>query len=150
NKPDDAARALVSAFVAMRKDPWATIHLAEDGLSMVGPISRQSPAALAPLLGALEEPFAVGLLNEHRLLARFSLALREGRPPACLRALAPMEPWVPFTRALLTARAQCCRRAGDARAADAERDLDAFLELTPIPLDLGLKPTSTQARPSGG
>ncbi|HEY8212220.1 MAG TPA: fused MFS/spermidine synthase [Myxococcaceae bacterium] len=141
NRPEEAAKALEGAFLSMRTDPWATPRLAEAGLVMASFLSRQSPATTVPLLRALEEPFAIGLVNELRSGRRFDLALREGSAEACVRALAPMEPWPPFNASVLGARLQCYRRAGDARAAAAERDFDAWLAMIPMSFDQGLRPT---------
>src|SRR5439155_1185064 len=83
---------LAGAFVSMRTDPWATPRLVGAGLELATALASQSPGTTAALLHALEEPFAVGLMNETRLGKRLELALREGSTEACLRALAPMEP----------------------------------------------------------
>jgi hypothetical protein len=149
-KDEEVARALESAFLGMRADPWATLRLAQAGLEGLGPLTRKSPALIPPLLHALEEPFSVHVLDDLRATKRLELALREGGVESCVKALAALEPNVPFTRPVLTFRLQCYQRAGDARAALAGRDLDHFLQLTPIPFDLGLAPTSTQSSAPGG
>jgi len=140
-KPAEAARILEEALIAARTDPWGTPRLLEEGVRLASELPGQSKDALPGLMRALEQPFSVNLAEERRALRRLDLAIRDGSTRACLDALQPLEPQVPFYQPILTFRLECYRRAGDPRAAAAERDLDDLLELGQIPLQLGLTPT---------
>ncbi|HEY8212221.1 MAG TPA: spermidine synthase, partial [Myxococcaceae bacterium] len=140
-KPEEAARALEQALLAARTDPWATRRLMEGALDLAGAISRQAAATTPGLLRAVEQPFAVGLADEKRALTRVELAERSGDPAACLGALGALEPYPPRSAPLLAFRLACYRRAGDARAGAAQRDLEGVLGRVPMPLDDGLTPT---------
>jgi hypothetical protein len=139
-KPEEAAEALGQALVAARTDPWATRRLMEGALDLASVLARQKATTAPGLLRAVEQPFAVGLADEKRALTRVELAERSGDPAACLGALGALEPYPPHGAALLRFRLECYRRAGDARAAAAQRDLEEVLGRAPMPLDEGLSP----------
>ncbi|HYV49936.1 MAG TPA: spermidine synthase [Myxococcaceae bacterium] len=145
-KPAEAAHALSAGFIAMRANPWATPRLAEASVSMAGNVARDAPDTTRELLEALSQPFSVNQENEPRVERALQLALREGSTQACLRALEPYAVWPPFSQPAVGARFDCYRRAGDPRAAGAERDLDRWLELTPVSFDQGLAPTHRPGR----
>lgn len=140
-KPQEAAHALAAAFTAMRQDPWATPRLVEAAVPMTLGLAHDAPDTTKELLQSISQPFAVNQVNEQRTEQAVELALREGSTQACLQALEPYAAWPAFRQPIIGARFECYRRAGDARAAEAERDLDRWLELTPMSFDQGLTPT---------
>jgi hypothetical protein len=66
------------------------------------------------------------MFEHERLLARVWLAQGAESPALCARAIAPLEPHVPWEGPFLAFRAGCYRRLGHPLAAKAERELEAF------------------------
>lgn len=133
-----ATRHLVAAAEAFRDDPWPYIPLAERVLTQSVRVTWTEPRLAAALYEALEEPFAVNLLDEGRHLMRLSLTDALAQPPLCAAALAPFEPYVPWEKEFLERRERCYRRAGHRLAGRADRDLKRFLAAEPPGLAAGL------------
>jgi hypothetical protein len=100
-------------------------------------LAAQSPDAARAVFDALEEPFAVHLLDRQRLLLRVELAdtLHDGE--RCRRALAPFTKTPLWQEDLLAARERCYVLAapGSAMARQAAADLRDFEAAEPRPLE---------------
>ncbi|HVS00504.1 MAG TPA: hypothetical protein VMW27_28035, partial [Thermoanaerobaculia bacterium] len=130
-----------AATEALRSDPWPYVPLVERVLTQSVRVTWSEPRLAASFYEALEEPFAVNLLDEGRQLMRLSLAERLGHPRLCAAALAPFEPYVPWKKDFLEKRARCYRRADHRLAGRADRDLKRFLAASPPELAAGLPPS---------
>jgi spermidine synthase len=121
-----ALAALESAFAAYRRSPWPSPLVMQGALDAALELAGQRPDLAPRVLASLEEPFALGMLNELRVEEAFLVGSL--RPPGadCARLLAPVEPHVPFTRAWLEYRLQCFSATDDARLVSAFDDLRRF------------------------
>ncbi|RKI67588.1 spermidine synthase [Corallococcus sp. AB049A] len=128
-----AAATLERAFARLREDPWPPGPLIEAALDTSLRVGARSPELAWRLYSALEQPLAASVATAHRKLIRAKLAVAAGGVEKCAEGLAPLEPHVPWDRALLLARAECYTRRGDARAEAAREDLERFLAQAPEP-----------------
>ncbi|RKG96318.1 spermidine synthase [Corallococcus carmarthensis] len=128
-----AAALLERAFTALRRDPWAHRALTEAALNTALDVGQRSPELARRLYAALEQPFAASAATLQRELIRAKLAVAAGGTALCAEGLAPLEPHVPWDRALLLARAECYTQRGDPRAQAARDDLERFLAQAPPP-----------------
>jgi hypothetical protein len=125
-RPELARDALVSAFTRYRTDPWPGQLAMAHALELAQELSKAQPNAAPALFEALSQPFAVAAVEEPRRLVRLALASQLG-DRYCRDALAPFEPHVPWRADVLRYRASCYQRTGDARARQAQADLEVFL-----------------------
>ncbi len=137
-----AAERLGEHFRALRNDPWIESRLTRSCLRLALEIGRGEPEVARALYEALGEPFAVGLLQDRRLLTRVDLARESGDPALCARAFAALEPWVPWEGTILEARVECYRAAGDPKLERARADLAAWESHQPPAIEAGLEATS--------
>ena len=135
-----AAKRLGEHFRALGTDPWIESRLAQSCLRLALEIGRGQPEVARALFEALGEPFAVGLLQDRRLLTRVELAREAGDPGLCDRAFEALEPWAPWEGTVLEARVACYGAAGDARLERARDDLAVWKSHQPPALDAGLEP----------
>jgi spermidine synthase/MFS family permease len=120
-----AAALLQRAFIALRRDPWATVDVADRALETANILGKQREFA-APLFRALEKPFTAGQRNDTRLNYRAQIALNmEGCGPHTIAALRALEPWPPWYEAALKARADCLGK---------KDELEEFRASEPAPL----------------
>lgn len=119
----EATDALEASFLRGRTDPWPLSFLVSRALTLTQDVAAADPALGERLFKALEQPFAVHVADEDRLLARLWLA--EAIDPArlCPIALAPLEPNVPWTLDALSSRVNCSLAAADGSADDALQDV---------------------------
>ena len=80
------------------------------------------------LLAALEQPFAVSLLEELRWRTRARIASDLGDVAACVDAYELFEPHAPWEGKFLLARFRCYEQARHALMEAAKRDVQRFLE----------------------
>ncbi|WP_347402630.1 fused MFS/spermidine synthase [Corallococcus macrosporus] len=133
-RQDAQATALLErAFTTLRKDPWAVMPLTEAALDAALRVGERSPELARRLHAAVEQPFAASAATPQRKLTYTKLAFAAGGTALCVEGLAPLEPHVPWDRALLLARADCYAQRGDPRADMARDDLERFLAQTPPP-----------------
>ncbi|WP_375759179.1 fused MFS/spermidine synthase [Corallococcus exercitus] len=128
-----AAASLERAFARLREDPWPAGPLIEAALDTSLRLGARSPELARRFYTALEQPFAASVATAHRKLIRAKLAVAAGGMQMCAEGLAPLEPYVPWNRALLLARAECYAQRGDPRAEVAREDLERFLAQVPTP-----------------
>jgi spermidine synthase len=134
----DAAEALRSAFEAYRTDPWPWPLIMEHALQSARELGSRSPDLVGVLRTALEQPFAVVMLDEARTDAILSFVLSRDPDATCADALAPLEPYVPWHQALLNWRARCYKLLHHAEADRAERELQRFVHDQPSQFGSGL------------
>lgn len=105
---DAAARHLVNAMTAYRTQPWADPAVMHEAIESALTLAAEHPPAARPLFAALGEPFAGGMLDDDRKIAR---ALIAGGFAGCggptIGTLLHLEPHTPFRREILELRARC-------------------------------------------
>jgi len=131
---DEAATALVSAFARLRVDPWPQIRFVQKGLTLAEAVAKGDHTTARRLFDALEKPFSVRMADTPRLVARVDLAMLVDFRGTCQTAFRDLEPYIPWTQALLTMRRDCYQATNDARLPTAVRELDAFFAGEPLPL----------------
>ncbi|HVT02829.1 MAG TPA: fused MFS/spermidine synthase, partial [Thermoanaerobaculia bacterium] len=125
----EAGDAITKALVRYRTDPWPDVKIMTRALKTAFNIASGDPAEARRIFGALDEPYAVHMLNASRHLALLSVAELVDRKQcgdATMEALSQFEPHVPWQKRLLLTRARCygIRRSPFANRAFAE--LEAF------------------------
>jgi len=133
-----AGEALRMAFEAYRTDPWPWPLIMEHALQSAKELAARSPDLIPVLRPALEQPFAVVMLDEARSDAILSFVLARDPDNSCADALRPFEPYVPWHQALLNWRARCYKLLHHAEADRAERELQRFVRDQPSPFGSGL------------
>jgi hypothetical protein len=131
---DEAATALVSAFARLRVDPWPQIRFVQKGLTLAEAVAKGDHTTARRLFDALEKPFSVRMADTPRLVARVDLAMLVDFRGTCQTAFRDLEPYIPWTQALLTMRRDCYQATNDPRLPTAVRELDAFFAGEPLPL----------------
>ena len=137
----EAVAALEQALVAYRRDAWPWPVLMKRTLRLTLEVGNE-PVAAARLLRAVEEPFAVRLLERDRVLVRLGLAARAGGA-ACVAVLHELEPHPVWEEPFLRQRALCYAQAGDPLAARAQRDFERFVDHRPPSLREALDRAAT-------
>ena len=128
---EKAVDLLVRAFRACREDGWFFHPVLERSLALAEEMAWNDPAAAAPLLTALAEPFAAHQLDLPRLRIRIPLAVALKDDAArCVEAFEPFEPHVPWEERFLSARASCYEATQHHLAERAFEELADFLAAT--------------------
>lgn len=133
-----SAAALQRAFASYRRNPWPLGLVMSRGLDIAIAISRQDPAIAAQLTRSIQEPFALSLLEEKRKTTLLNIAAfvePSGCGPLTRAAIAQYENEPLWQLRFLETRLRC---ADQTTLAAARRDLEAFVELEPPPLDEAL------------
>ncbi|HEX7420837.1 MAG TPA: fused MFS/spermidine synthase [Thermoanaerobaculia bacterium] len=130
NRPEGVT-ILAGALEAYRRNPWPVPVVMRRALGLVVDMAEQQvfPQIGQPLYAALHDPFAIEMFNEQRKSALLFVAERlagGGCSPQVLEAVHSYEPHVPWQQIFLEKRAACYADAGDARSAQAARDLAEF------------------------
>jgi spermidine synthase len=134
----EAAEALRAAFEGYRTDPWPWPLIMEHALQSAKELAMRSPDLVAVLRPALEQPFAVLMLDEARSDAILSFVLAREPDPTCAEALRAFEPYVPWHQALLNWRLRCYKMLHHADAERAEQELQRFVQDQPSQFGSGL------------
>ncbi|AKT38813.1 fused MFS/spermidine synthase [Chondromyces crocatus] len=130
-----AATSLARVFTEMRRDPWSSPQVIGRSLELAREMATAAPPGrtdgppdpVAKLLfDALEEPFAVHILDQARRTTRIAIAGTQREHDLCVRALADVEPHPPWDRDQLAARLTCYTRWNHPLARRAARDRDRF------------------------
>ena len=126
----ESAQALHRVFLAMRVDPMPHPFVLRPCLAMVPALLSADPQSAPLLFEGLEKPFSLMAFEEQRLgtVAQLSTYLS---PPLSVRAVAALEPHIPWNIDYLALRARVYRQAGDRRTAVAEAELMEFLSREP-------------------
>ncbi|HSN68312.1 MAG TPA: hypothetical protein VLV48_03650, partial [Thermoanaerobaculia bacterium] len=135
-KLDEAAALLVEGYELYRRDPWPFSAIVARSFNVAELTAAERPDLAPRIHDALSEPFAIRALDYQRKMAALAVARRLEREcgPRVLQSLRAFEPWVPWTKGMLTLRAECYEKAGDPRAGEARRDLADVLASEPEPL----------------
>lgn len=103
-----AVAHLRAALEHAGSDPWVHPEALRRGLSLATSLSHQlGPEAAAVLIEPMLNPFSVGNLDEERRATAVRLASIAGFADYCARALATLEPHVPWHHGLLSSRVRC-------------------------------------------
>jgi hypothetical protein len=137
-KLDEAVRALTSAFVGYRRDPWPWPIILAYALDTAKGVVTQNPETLPAIRAALSEPFALLMFDEGRIEVLTSFAVGNEPDDSCADALRAIEPHVPWELPTLTWRARCYERVHDPNAGKATSELEEFMEGQPTPFGYGL------------
>jgi predicted membrane-bound spermidine synthase len=125
-----AVSLLDTLFVELRTNPWIQPHFLETALDTAEEIGVSNPELAGPLFAALENRFAVAILNERRLQALLAVASAIG-PETTRDVLHQLEPHVPWEPWLLRTRLEVYEATGDPRAPRARRDLAEMMARAP-------------------
>jgi hypothetical protein len=110
----------------------------EHALDSAKELAARSPDHVAVLRPALEEPFAVVMLDEARSETVLSFVVARDPDPSCADALRPFEPYVPWRQPLLNWRSRCYKMLHHDEADRAERELQRFVQDQPSAFGAGL------------
>lgn len=125
-QPDAALSPLLAAIARWRGDPWASSTLASAALGLARDLGARDRAAGGRLYRALEQPFAVHMLESERRQCRIWLARRVDFPALCAPTFTIFEPHPPWIQAFLEERAACYRATRHPLADRADADLEDF------------------------
>jgi spermidine synthase len=131
---DEAATALVTAFVRLRMDPWPQIRFVQKALTLAEAVANGDRTTTRRLFDALEKPFSLRVQNTPRLVTRVDLAAQIDPRGMCQSVFGELEPYIPWTQALLTMRRDCYQATNDPRLPTAVRELETFFAGEPLPL----------------
>jgi spermidine synthase len=134
---DGAVLLLQQGFVACRTDPWVFQIIVQTAMRVAVDIASQDPAKGDLLFAALEQPFAVYVLQAERLTVRAMLDDAMGGK-RCVETLSVVEPHGPWTAKGLARRRHCYAAAHHPLAERADAELDEFLSHEPLPFDTDL------------
>jgi hypothetical protein len=132
---DDAARHLTTVAQRVRAKPGATTRVLEAALQRMVQLAERDARHAPALFQAIGEPFAVYHLDLRRRLSRYFIA-QHINDAAKVKALADLEPNVPWNAEFLQLRLSVYERTTNPRAAQAQRDLNEFLYWMPEPFVL--------------
>jgi spermidine synthase len=122
----DAATAMIRGLYELRTDPFADAELTKHAIDSTWDIASAAKQTAPGLIAALALPFAIYIGEESRIYALLSIARLDDA--ALVAALAPMEPDVPWSLEILTARYRVYRELGDPKTQQARADLETFLD----------------------
>jgi hypothetical protein len=120
-----AADSIETTLHDLHQDPWALQPLIVALLDVTVEVCAKSPSRARALLAALEQPFAVAVLQDKRRWTSYLVARRLG-PVEIVGSLQPFEPNVPWKELLLAKRAEVYTALGNRRAAQARADLQWY------------------------
>jgi hypothetical protein len=130
-----ATDELVAGFELHRTDPWTQEWILDTAFQVAGSIATHDAAQGRRVFDALGEPFAVKSAEERRLRTRIRLAGTVDGKALCPAVFSIFEPHPVWERGFLDERAKCYALVGDARAAAAQADLEAFDRSASPPLE---------------
>jgi len=143
-KAEEAARAVETALLLYRHDPWPSVQIMFRSLDLALTLARSdsSHATALRFYRLLEKPFVLAMFDQDRRrhlweLSRILDAKRPGN--FMLGALRAHEPHVPWEEEFLRARASVYRELDHPLAGRATAELFEFLEHEPVALGAGLK-----------
>ena len=103
-------------------------------VALAGAAATRSPQIAARMYEALKAPFALRALQDERLGILATLTRRVAFEATCPGAVGALEPQAPWTLTFLTLRRDCYQATGDARLAEAARDVRQFIAHQPVAL----------------
>lgn len=126
-----AADSLARAFRAARADPWVYSAFLDRSLTLATRLGATHLEVARPLVSAVSQRFAAGLMEERRIRTRILLASALQDEQLLADAFAEVEPWVPWEQPILAARYACYRRLHHPLEKVAQREYDEFLRAAP-------------------
>ena len=131
---DEAATALVSAFVRLRVDPWPQIVSCRRRSTLAEAVANGDRTTTRRSVRCAPEAIQPARAGH----AAAGDARRSGRAidprGMCQSVFGDLEPYIPWTQALLTMRRDCYQATSDLRLPTAVRELEAFFAGEPLPL----------------
>ncbi len=137
--PAAATRHLLTAFRAAHANPRVYPPTLIRGLELAVELAQADSylgSITSELFDALEEPFAVWLLDEARLKTRIALASTD--PDRCAQAFEAFEPHPPWEDTFLRDRVACYRRTRHPLSKQARQDVTIFEAQRPPSIEQGL------------
>jgi spermidine synthase len=134
----EAAAALIGAFERYRSDPWPWTLVAQAGLNAAVEVATLSPEHALALHASLRAPFSSRLMDDARVDALSTIAMRSKEKSLCLPTLAELEPNVPWRLEILAWRANCYEALGNPKAELAAAELGELVREQPARLTDGL------------
>lgn len=128
-----AAGSLAEGFGALRSDPFVDPLPIDRALLLARQVAAADRSRAGQLAQALSLPFALHAADERRIASHLHVAWIAGAP-AFAAALAPIEPFVPWTRDVLVQRRDAYETLGSPLVDRARADLAEFAASQPIPL----------------
>ncbi len=122
---EDSMAAFEGLCIRLKQTPWPLARLVVMALNDARALLHRDPRFAPRIYGALREPFVLYEYNELRMQLAFSASLLVPGS-ACVDALHPFEPNVPWDGEFLASRAHCYRANQSAMATAAERDLGTW------------------------
>ena len=133
----DQERALdvtLQAISSYREDPWPLSALMEGCLQSAESLVRSLPHRAGEVHSALGPSFAVEMLRDKRLTARFRLLEFDALHNRCEETFEAFEPYPLWQMNFLALRRTCYMVNSNPMAATAAEELDEFLEANPAGL----------------
>jgi hypothetical protein len=121
-----ARQRLLAGIQGAQQDPWTHNPTLVRGLELGLRLAVGDTHWGERFFDTLEHPFAAHVIEQKRAEILLRLGAQLDWPRLCVRALAPLEPHVPWQAAVLGARARCYAGANDPRASAAAADLIRF------------------------
>jgi spermidine synthase len=134
---EEAAARLEAFFTGLRRNPWPMERLVTIAIGEATDLALRDARFARPMFDALREPFSLRVRDATRMFAVVTIATKIPGS-ACVAALEPYEPNVPWDEAFLTTRLGCYRAAKSAMAGRAEADLVDWFAVRPAPFGAGL------------
>jgi hypothetical protein len=125
----EAADLAVKAIEMLRTDATVIPRFVESALRLPAQIVEKEPEHAAKFLQALDQPLAVFMLEERRLLVRIAAAQRLNAQ-ATAAAIAAMEPHVPWDASVLEMRLRAYEATGNPLEGRARNELALFQKNT--------------------
>jgi hypothetical protein len=135
----EATAALTAGLAHLRDDAFVDNELVRRSLQLAQELARASPPHAPRVLDAVTLPFAVYQLDDSRSAAALAIA-GQIDDRAFAGVLAPIEPNVPWSFAILARRAAAYAALDHPLAGQARADLDAFVAGQPqaiLPATIG-------------
>src|SRR5439155_2007575 len=130
----ECAALLTRAFKNARATAWETVDTMQRALDVAAQVAK-THAYAAPLLDAVDRPFASGQWNDLRSEDRVWIANElQSCGPRTVAALHAMEPWPPWNAEMLKLRRDCYQSVLDPAAHRAQREYEEFIDAEPVPL----------------
>lgn len=118
-----AVAHLTRVFERLQSDPWLDFRTGSLALQLATQIGRADRRRAEEWIAILSVPFAAEVLHDQRLDSVLFLAAHHPITAACASAVAPYEPWVPFSPGFLQQRVRCYEALLDPRLERARADL---------------------------
>lgn len=130
-KPKEAWKALSTAFMRFRTDPWPNLQIMNRALNLATNIVRDEISLAKDVYHVLSVPFSVHILHEKRLNALLEIASKIDFEHGAA-VLKQFEPHVPWNEEFLRYRHACYKMINDPMLKKAERELETFLLNAPV------------------